>query len=270
MAKNSKHRRGGVSKPGLGGHDLLSDTLRQLKSGQLTKQNLEDFNEHRNPFEVSNQLDIDDVVTILGADKVVTMQQAVGAFNFESLAAAAKGEVDTSIRYNMETLRECAVLNRYNQRDWRMVYGLPLSLREQRENGGTDRENQSFFYDSDWWLGDKEDGRAKSQPEAGYYLIDFKRRFEGTNWNDQNTRITEMGDAYERADVRVFAQALISIFKTHGERLHSGTYHGGRIKDSDGYLVVGFFDSDGISVHSFRPSGVAVYLVVCVARKFDF
>src|SRR5690606_11996359 len=113
----------------------------------------------------------------------------------------------------------------------------PLSLREQRDIIGVNTDSQPYFFKNDWWLGEAEDTWAKSQPEAGYYLIDFKGRFKSSNWNDQNARIADMGAQFERADERVFAQALVSIFKTHGERLHTGTVHWGRIEDSDGDRV---------------------------------
>lgn len=268
--KATVNRRGSVSQPDLSVLGPIREIIRLAEEGKRSKSQLQAFIEGRNPFEVSNPLDIDGVITILGAEKVVTMQQASDAFNFASLAAVAKGEVAIMIRYTEETLRECAVLNRSGQADWRMIYALPLSLRQQREVIGVDKANQPCFYDNDWWLNDKEDAWAKFQPEAGYVLIDFKGRFNRTNWNDQNSRISEMGEQYERADERVFAQALVSIFKTHEERLHLGTYHWGRIEDSGGDRVfVGRFASDGLLVYNDHPFLGDGGLFVCVARKFD-
>lgn len=267
--KATANRRGSVQQPDLSVLGPIREIIRLAEEGKRSKSQLQAFVEGRNPFEVSNPLDIDGVITILGADKVVTAQQAYEAFNRAYLADQAVEAISHSIRYTEETLRECAVLNRSGQSDWRMVYALPLSLRQQREVIGVDRESQPCFYNNDWWLGEAEDAWAKSQPEAGYYLIDMKGRFNRTNWNDQNTRIAEMGEQYERADERVFAQALVSIFKTHGERLHSGTYHWGRIEDSDGYRVcVGFFAAGGLHV-SFHPSLRRDPLYVCVSRKFQ-
>lgn len=268
--KATANRRGSVSQPDLSVLGPIREIIRLAEEGKRSKSQLQAFVEGRNPFEVSSPLDIDGAITILGESKVVTAQQAYKAFGRTYLADQATEAVSHSIRYTEETLRECAVLNRSGQADWRLVYGLPFSLRQQREVIGVDTSNQPCFYSNDWWLGDKEDAWAKSQPEAGYYLIDFKGRFNRTNWNDQNVRISEMGDAYEIADERVFSQALISIFKTHEERLHTGTYHWGRIEDSVGDRVfVGGFDYGGLRVYGVRPSGDGGDLCVCVARKFQ-
>jgi hypothetical protein len=78
-------------------------------------------------------------------------------------------------------------------------------LRQQRKIIGVDLDSQPRFGDHTWWLNKADDPWAKSQPEAGYYLVDFRGRFNRTNWNDQNSRITEMGEQYERADERVFS-----------------------------------------------------------------
>ncbi|MBX4186729.1 MAG: hypothetical protein KW802_00490 [Candidatus Doudnabacteria bacterium] len=214
-------------------------------------------------------LDISEAVAILSESKVVTAQQACEAFDRAYLAKASHA-FSHSIPYSRDIILECGVLNRAGKADWRLVYALPFSLRQQREIVGVDRNNQHYIYGNDWWLNDKEDAWATSQPEAGYYLIDFKGRFNRTNWNDQNVRISEMGDAYERADERVFAQSLISIFKTHDERLHEGTYHWGRMEASDGSRVfVGDFDSGGLLVGHARPSDDDDRLFVGVARKFQ-
>lgn len=211
-------------------------------------------------------VDLRTSIAVLGETKVITRDQAHTAFN----QPASTDHV--MIRYFEDSVRKCADTNQSGKSDYYLVYQLPLSLREQRHIIGVDRNSQPCFYNNKWWLGDKyEDGWAKSQPHAGYVLIDMKGRFNATSWNDQNIRIAEMGEQYERADERVFSQALISIFKTHGQRLHQWTYHWGRIKDSDGYRVcVGFFESGGLNVNDDHPSNDDGNLFACVSRKFDF
>jgi hypothetical protein len=175
------------------------------------------------------------------------------------------------IRYFEDTFRKCAEMNQSGQSDYYLIYQLPLSFREQRDIIGVDRNVQPCFFPNEWWLGDKyEDGWAKSPPEAGYVLIDMKGRFNNTSWSDQNIRIAQMGEQYKRADERVFTQALISIFKTYGQRLHTWTYHWGRIKESEGYRVfVGGFDHSGLNVNNSHPSCGDDNLFACVSRKFD-
>jgi hypothetical protein len=220
-----------------------------------------------------SQLDIDHVIAILDAGKVVTYEQACEAFGRD------KNDFPV-IRYTEETLRECATQNHSGQADWRFVYVHSLSLREQRKFIGTNLQNQpcfhndSMFFGGDWWVGpdwyDPENKWATSQPEAGYYLIDMQGRFNSTNWHDQDVLISKMGDVYERADERVLSQALISIFKIYGERLHTGTYHWGWMEDSGGFRVwVGYFVADGLHIGHMHPDDVSEHLFVCVVRKFQ-
>lgn len=215
--------------------------------------------------------DINSAITILSAGNVVTVQKISEVFNHASLTSQITDEIDTTVRYTEESLRECANLNRLGDTDWRLVYGLPLSLRQQREIIGTEPKSQTcFFYEIDWWLGEAENSWANSKPVAGYYLIDFKGRFNKhpTNWENQGLRISRMGGAYTRADERVYLQALISMFKPGGKRLYA--YHWGRIKDSKGYRVsVGIFGSGGLLVGNENPESFNG-LDACVALKFQF
>lgn len=215
-------------------------------------------------------VDLRTSIAVLGETKVITRDQAHTAFN------QPESNDHVMIRYFEDSVRKCAEMNAMGQ-DFRLVYGLPLSFREQRQIIGVNPNRQPCFNSDDhWWLGYKEDAWAKSQPEAGYYLIDFKGQFNRTNWNDQNDRIIEMGEQYERADERVFSQSLISIFKTHGQRLHKETCHWGLLEDSKGYRVcAGFFGFYGLWVVSGHPSRASDSigrdsLLVCVSLKFDF
>ena len=266
--KARANRRGPVEKPDLSVLGPIREIIRLVEEGKRSKSQLQAFVEGQNPFVVSSPLNIDGVIGILGENKVITAQQAYTAFKRTFVADQAVDAVRHLIRYSEETLRECAVLNRFGDRDWRLVYGIPFSLRQQREIVGVDMTNQPCFYDNDWWLDERQEEWATSQPTAGYYLIDFKCRFEHTHWLDQENRIFEMGDVYERADERVFSQALISIFQTHNERLHERTYHWGRMETVDRVRVfVGHFGSTGIEVTG--GSTTSDNNGCCIARKFE-
>lgn len=240
----------------------LKELFRQIDDGSLGFQDMRSFLEHRNPFHTN----VGRAIEILGESKVITKEQVGEVFGYER-ASSFPNEVS----YREVTLRDCAVLNKSGETDWRLVYGLPLSLRQQRETIGTDTNNQPCFYSNDWWMDNKEDVWAKSQPEAGYYLIDFKGRFGGTTWEGQNSRIAEMGDAYERADERVFVQALISFLKIYAEQLYLAKYHWGRILGSYGHpLAVCSYGSLGIHLRNDLFDYRLRDVFVSVFRKWEF
>jgi len=178
---------------------------------------------------------------------------------------------NASLRYSEETLRECIEANRQRE-DWRLVYVLGLSLREQREKHGTDTNNQPCFYsDNTWWLESKDDSWAKYKPEPGYYLVNFKGQFGDQNWQNQENGITALGERFERCHETVFAESIQSIFMLNNERIAENWWHWGLSLDSDRDRVrVGLFDSHGLDVGYDSPAYSRSILRVCVARKFDF
>ena len=205
-------------------------------------------------------------INILDAAKVVTSDQAAKAQG--KLPAA----VTPLIRYTEATLRECAKTNKQGLTDWRLVHAYGHSLREQRQLFGTDPNHQPCFYNNSWWMETKEDSWATQQPEAGYYLIDFKGRWVSTSWQNQENEIARLGyNTYERAHEAVVSEALLSIYQTHQERLLENWYHWGGNLDSDGDPVyVGGFDHDGLDVNGCPPDwGDGSSLRVCLSRKFQ-
>lgn len=263
----SKLRRDSVETPDLSILGPIRQIIRMVEEGNRTKDQLQAFVEGRNPFENRRTLSITDAMAILGSKKVITAVQAHQTFRIT--LSLPHNPVWT--RYTEQTLRECAVLNKSGQSDWRLVYGLPLSLREQRKIIGTDTNIKPCFYSNDWWMDEKEDTWAKSTPTAGYYLIDFKGRFNNNTWLGQENQIAQLGDAFERTDERVFTQALIALNKILDPRLYAETNHWGRIEDSVGHRITvgnvypgcfGFF-SEPVLNYTDR-------MFVCVSRKFDF
>ncbi|MBI2454080.1 MAG: hypothetical protein HYV54_00690 [Parcubacteria group bacterium] len=205
------------------------------------------------------------VITVLGERKVITTAQAVVAWPGASIPA------NVPIRYSEETLQECARENQGGGTDWRLVYIHGLSLREQRKQIGVNRDHQPCFYNSDWWLQEKEDGWANFKPESGYYLVDFNGRFGLTSWKKQDKKIAELGDQFERTHETVVAEAVLSIFKTTQERLLENRYHWGVSLDSVGLRVlVGLFDRRGLVVSRYHPDwDDCGHLRVCLFRKFN-
>lgn len=202
-------------------------------------------------------------ISILGLGKVLTLVQALSAW-------PDSGAVEQPIRYCDETLRQCAEENTHQGTNWRLVYVHGFSLRQQRDQIGTDRTHQPCFYNNDWWLKESENNWANFKPEAGYYLIDFNGRFGSIAWKKQEKRIAELGDRFERVHETVIAETVFSIFKTIGERLLENWYHWGVSLDSGGLRVaVGLFARGGLDVSFYRPVWVGGGLRVCLSRKFD-
>ena len=93
-------------------------------------------------------------------------------------------------------------------------------------------------------------------------------RWNLTNWKGQGDNITALGDDYERADERVFSQAVLAHQKATSQRLFDNVYHWGRILDSDRTRVCVGLGSGGLDVDDDRPSDGGIdNLCVCVARK---
>ena len=93
-------------------------------------------------------------------------------------------------------------------------------------------------------------------------------RWNLTNWQGQDDNITALGEDYERADERVFSQAVLAHQKATSQRLFDNVYHWGRILDSVGSRVCVGLDSGGLYVSGDLPSyGARDDLYVCVARK---
>lgn len=203
--------------------------------------------------------------------KIITSEQAAQLWNVFI-------PQNIQLHYSEQTIQECIEANQRGE-NWRLVYTLGLSLRQQRDIRGTDKENQPCFYNNDWWLDEEKQRCAKKNmaywaaqiAEPNYYLLDFNGRFGSKNWNQQEELITQLGPKFERAHETIIAEACFSTFLAANERLLEDWWHWGLLTDSAGYRVyVGSFDPDGLNVHRHWPDYSVSRLRVSVARKFDF
>jgi len=205
-------------------------------------------------------------------DLLVKLSGEIKVVNADQTAQAWQVPVPENVRlrYSEATIRECIEANRQGE-DWRLVYILGLSLREQRDKQGVDQNSQPCFYNNDWWLESKEDSWAKHKPEPGYYLVNFNGKHANKNWQDQENGITALGERFERCHETVFGEAIVSVYLTGGgERIAENWYHWGLSLGSDRNRVfVGVFDSVGFHVGLASPDYSHSILRVCVARKFD-
>jgi len=207
--------------------------------------------------------DLAGALTLLGQTNVVTPEQNVATFN----RPLSKDEA--VLCPSIEQIQECAEQNKAGTHKWILAYASALSFRDQHLILGTDKTRQPNYYPGvDWFLKPGEKKWADAKPEAGLYLLDMTPRWNKTNWQQQGVNIATLGDDYERADERVFAQAVVAHQKATGNRLFGNVYHWGRFLDSRGYRVCVGLDPDGLGVDDGHPS----YddnddLFVCVARK---
>lgn len=206
-------------------------------------------------------------LNILGDRNVLTADQVAKAWCREGQC------LDQTIRYSEITLRECAEQNRQGLADWRLVYILGLSLREQHQIRGTDHNCQPCFFNGlDWWLDKKEDFWATQKPESGYYLIDFKGRCRWTSWQIKENEIKKLGSDYERAHEAIASEAVFSFYLTHQERLLEDWCHWGKNRDSHGDRVgVGVFRQHmGLRIEHCLPHwDDDGYLRMCVPKQSD-
>lgn len=207
--------------------------------------------------------DLAGALKLLGQTRLVTHEQNSTTFGQPS----PKGQ--TVACPNMAQIQECVDQNKAGTHKWILAYGSTQSFRNQHSTLGTDTNHKPNYYPGvDWFLKPNYKEVGDSKPEAGYYLLDMTPRWNLTNWQQQEDNIAALGEDYERADERVFAQAVLAHQKATGQRLFNDKWHWGRILDSYGYRVCVGLLSDGLYVYGVLPSyGVIDCLYVCVARK---
>lgn len=199
------------------------------------------------------------VLTLLGAGKVLTPEQVASAWSVEVPQHVV-------IRYSEEVFRDCAAENTRG-RDGRLVYYAGQSLREQRAKAGTNPDCPPCFFYNDWWLRADEDYWSTEKLEAGFYLIDFNGRFASMSWPQQEQEIATLGLSFERAHEAVVVEAIFSMFKTTGEQLLSDWYHWGRSVNSRGrHIGVGGVGRNGLVIRAGVGGGKGMR--VCLGRTF--
>jgi len=240
----------------------------------LTLDDLQTVVEHRYPVTKLPELPM----SLRGGKKILGSRRVIGA-NL-SIRVWSKSGVSCgfsqdalAIRYKAETLIESARQNQEEGTNWRLMFVSGLSLRQQRQIRGTDREKQPCFWkESTWWLNGKEDFWAASANQPGYYLIDFKGRWGGLTWDAQEVELAKLGSQFERVNPHVFGEAILTNFLVNNqERLAENWYHWSGVADSCGIFVyVGDLDVGALFVFGSGRGNYSSDLRVCLFRKFDF
>jgi len=241
----------------------ISDWWRMIGDGTIDHETL--ANILQNPKKFNKGVALVRVLKIFGVDKVITAEQVAKIYDLMTPQSVR-------IRYSEATLRRCAAENKSGASDWRLIYCHGLSLREQREKWGTDKEVQPCHHkDNTWWLKKEEDKWANFKPEDGYYLLNFKPRFANMKWQPQEDEIKKLGPQFERCHETIFSEAVFTNFKVNGERIAENWWHWGvSVSSIGGHVSVGSFDLDGWSVNSYYGNRCNPNLRVCLALKFEF
>ena len=242
-------------------------------SGQgLSLGQLQDFLEHRNPFPQSPEERCANsalATWILGGGKVVVAVDVATVWKSEVIIAP--------VRYKESTLRQAAEENKFGQADWRLVFCLGNSLRYQREIRGTDTDpakQPCFNKNNAWW---KEENFAARQNQAGYYLIDFKGRWQDLTWHVQERELQSLGPQYERTDPAIFSEAILTICMIGRENVcmigrenvvENWYYWSGQVNFEGHFIYIGL-DVGGLRINAFRGGYSGSNLRVCLCRKFD-
>ncbi|MCH7551857.1 hypothetical protein IIB49_00460 [Patescibacteria group bacterium] len=204
-------------------------------------------------------------IDILGENKVIFVSEVAAKWDI-------KVPEDLLIPFPEEVLLRCAEENKAGKADWRLVYVSSLSLREQRELRGTDRDRQPCFhgYENPWWLNKSEDSWTTEQKKADYRLLNLQLQFSNRNWQEQTDDVAKLGNEYERASEKDIAEAILSVFMTTEERLFEHTYHWGHHSLNSGHsrVIVGSFGFSGLEIDRAWPGQRYPFIGVVVARKF--
>ena len=207
-----------------------------IESGTYSFESFQQYLQDPNRF-VPEVTQLDRAIKVLGTDKVVTAIQAHKAWGRES-----PGEEVSVVGLREGILQSAADTNKTGATDFRLVYCLGISLRDQREFLGVDLKKLPCYSEEDWWLAETEDSWATRNPACGYRLLDFRLRFGGLGWNVAEDEIARLGADYSRADEVIVAEACSSVSQVHDKRLLAFEVHAGATADSKGDIVsVGLF-----------------------------
>lgn len=207
--------------------------------------------------------DLAGVLTLLGQGNVVTHTDNCVTFN----QPLSKGQTVACPR--MEQIQGCAKQNKAGGHKWMLSYASALSFQDQHMFLGSDKKYQPNYHkDASWcFLKPEEQEWIGSRPQPGYYLLDMMPHWNSLDWQEQEDNIALLGDDYERADERIFAQTVLTFQKITGRRLFNNAWHWGHTLDSVGRRVCVKLKLDGFFINDHEISGEHGSLSVCVARK---
>lgn len=173
-------------------------------------------------------------IAILGEKRVISAGETYKAWGKEY---RDPGEIP----FADSILRLCAEENISNKASWWLVYVLGQSFNQMKEKRGMDHQAKppAFAERRSWQTADS--FLLNQIPSrSGYYLINLSPWYKGMKWNDQQFAISQ--NELVRADERVVAEVLFSVFMTRDTILLSDNYHLGGVSGREGHhFAVGLF-----------------------------
>ncbi len=159
---------------------------------------------------------VESAIDILGEKKVLTCNQASKMWEI-----SVPPDLQ-SIPYDSHVLNELAMSNSQSLSDWRLVFLMSLSLRQQYA------VLPDQFDPNAWWIDCASDGDCpwvQQKTYLGYVLFDFQPRFDRMTYDQQVRSISQLGPTYEHAHGAAVVEAVLSIDYIHKEQLLQNHYH---------------------------------------------
>jgi len=136
------------------------------------------------------------------------------------------------------------------------------SLLELREEYGT---GESGFWETNkWWL---DEPFAKEKLKAGMNEINFEKKITNLTYQEQEKWLKK---GWEMPHPTILAEAILEHYKKTGERLLEDWWSRTCLTASDGFHIsLGYFDSNGLSVHRSSDGSCGSDLGVSALRKIE-
>ncbi|MCX6739805.1 MAG: hypothetical protein NTZ49_01085 [Candidatus Parcubacteria bacterium] len=191
----------------------------------------------------------------VGAAKSILSKTKVVADNHLSL-----------LRYSKETLEDCARQNEELCHDWRLVYVNGFSVSQL-----VDFFPHLFENSAGKIIGlSQEHSWFDLQLEKDYYLIDFSGKLGFLDWRSQQRELDKYAQVIGRCPDQVFCEALITIFRSSGEKLAREWSHWGMLRTANRtFIEIGPFGPNGICVNNSWWYNALPRRQVSLMRKFE-
>ena len=202
---------------------------------------------------------LEESTRLLGDDKVISYKESTDLWKIKSL-------VQPSLALYPENLvAKCARDNKKKLSDWRLVYLHGLSINELISRIKKMGDPIKICKNPNWDKGFLS-SYGKINQKSGYFLIDFKGKFGGLNWNKQEQKIRKLPNCIRAPESHVL-EALILFNLIKPTNLTKNLRHWGPSVDyledfrisislSEGSLL--FIDSGHVILGASKNSKVCI------------
>lgn len=199
-------------------------------------------------------ISVKEASVVLGKDRVysaIDVGQVWGEKNKEPITTY----------YLLETLEQCAKENVAGKADWRLVYCLSSSPSKMLAIRGEGNKGEPCFHPTYNFYPDlfyelntmhsyytEERSWIMESKKLGYRLIDFKPRFHGLSFAEQERCIRGMGEIFFRTEAAIFIETVMNIFMVSGLRIAEGWFHWADEKYDGYHVAIGRFIPYGLLI----------------------